>query len=201
VSPNATSPDLDPRIARSQQRVRAAALDELAAAGYGSFSIESVARRSGVAKSTIYRHWSGKLALIADALETLNVQPGIGPADSSGDVREDVVRLITHLAEAFADSTISSCTPALIEAAEHHADVRVFHHGYAARRRGALVALLKRGRSSGQLAADLDPELAAIALAGAVIYRRVMTGEPFPPSEAERLVDTVLGSTRRSRAG
>lgn len=192
LSPAAPA-EVDPRIERSQRRVRTAALEELAAAGYGSFSIESVARRSGVAKSTIYRHWSGKLALIADALETLNVQPGTGPSDGSGDVRDDVVRLVTHLAEAFTDSTLSSCTPALIEASEHHADVRAFHHGYAERRRGALVALLERGRASGRLPAALDPELAAIALAGAVIYRRVMTGEPFPASDAERLVDTVLG--------
>lgn len=191
-----TTAELDPRVERSQRRVRTAALEELAARGYGSFSIESVARRSGVAKSTIYRHWSGKLALIADALETLNVQPAVGPADASDDVRDDVVRLVTHLAEAFADSTISSCTPALIEASEHDADVRDFHHGYAERRRGALVALLERGRGSGGIPADLDPELAAIALAGAVIYRRVMTGEPFPASEAARLVDTVLGTRR-----
>ena len=54
------------------------ALSELAAVGYGAFTIEAVARRSGVAKSTIYRHWPGKLALIADALDTLNVQTPAG---------------------------------------------------------------------------------------------------------------------------
>ena len=194
-TPSGAPPEPDPRIQRSQRRVRTAALEELAAAGYGSFSIESVARRSGVAKSTIYRHWSGKLDLIADALETLNVQPGTGPGEGSGDARQDVVRVVTHLAEAFADSTISSCTPALIEASEHHADVREFHHGYAERRRATLVALLERGRTTGRLSPDLDPELAAIALAGAVIYRRVMTGQPFPAADAERLVDTVLGSS------
>ena len=70
----------DPRIERTREVVKRVALSELAAVGYGAFTIEAVARRSGVAKSTIYRHWPGKLTLIADALDTLNVQtPGRSP--------------------------------------------------------------------------------------------------------------------------
>ena len=59
------------------------ALSELAARGYGAFTIEAVAKRSGVAKSTIYRHWPGKLALIADALDTLNVQTPAEPSPAA----------------------------------------------------------------------------------------------------------------------
>ena len=43
--------------------------------GYAGFRMESVAARAGVGRSTLYRHWPDKAALIADALETLNVQP------------------------------------------------------------------------------------------------------------------------------
>lgn len=51
-----------------------AAVDELAEVGYGAFTIESVAARARVAKSTIYRHWPDKLVLIADAFETFHEQ-------------------------------------------------------------------------------------------------------------------------------
>ena len=47
-----------------------AAVEELADVGYGRVTIESIATRAGVGKSTIYRHWRDKLALIADAFET-----------------------------------------------------------------------------------------------------------------------------------
>ncbi|HEU5420637.1 MAG TPA: helix-turn-helix domain-containing protein, partial [Streptosporangiaceae bacterium] len=66
--PGSAAPD--PRVERSRAVIRQAALDELAEAGYGSFTIESVASRARVGKSTIYRHWRDKLDLIADAFET-----------------------------------------------------------------------------------------------------------------------------------
>src|ERR1700724_693047 len=65
---------VDPRVERSRQVILQAALDELGEAGYGAFTIESVDSRAGVGKSTIYRHWPDKLALIADVFETFHVQ-------------------------------------------------------------------------------------------------------------------------------
>src|SRR5947207_78275 len=55
----------DPRIERSRMVILQAAVEELAEVGYGAFTIESVAARAGVGKSTIYRHWPDKLALLA----------------------------------------------------------------------------------------------------------------------------------------
>ena len=49
--------------------------------------------------------------------------------------------------------------------------------------------------------AHADPELAALALLGAIFYRRLMTAEPFDPERASDLVDTVLGASRASRDG
>ena len=176
-------------------RVRRAALEELAERGWGGFGIESVARRSGVAKSTIYRHWTGKLALVADALETLVVQPVAEPG-TSADSRSRVEELLRHLAGGMRDSTLSRCLPALIEAAEHDAGVRTLHHGFNDRRRQALVDAVADGVAAGELPADVDPEVTALALAGAVIYRRVMTSRPFAVEEVSTLVTSVLGGPR-----
>ena len=64
--------EVDPRIERSRQVIFRGALDELGEIGYGGFTIELVAARAGVGKSTIYRHWSDKLSLIADAFQTFH---------------------------------------------------------------------------------------------------------------------------------
>jgi AcrR family transcriptional regulator len=190
-------PDRDPRIERSRRRVLRAALDELAIVGYGAFAIESVARRSGVAKSTIYRHWPGKPALILDAMETLNVQPGSGadadPSPPPPTARARIEQLIDHLATAFRDSPLTASTPALIEAAEHDQEIRAVHHGYNARRRQRLVDAIAAGVESGELPRSIDPELAALALAGTILYCRVMTGEPFDPARVPDLLTTVIG--------
>jgi TetR/AcrR family transcriptional regulator, regulator of autoinduction and epiphytic fitness len=183
----------DPRIERSRRVVREAALQELAEVGYGAFTIDSVAGRCGVARSTIYRHWPDKATLIFDAFETLNQQPPPLDAALGESARQRIHRLLRHLAEVFRDSIFSACVPSLIEGAERHSDVRRFHHQFSDRRRQALVDAIAQGIATGEISPRVDPELAAIALGGAIIYRRVMTGERFDPERVSDLMDTVLG--------
>jgi AcrR family transcriptional regulator len=191
VSPTGDQ-QLDPRIERSRMVILRAAVEELADVGYGAVTIESIAARAGVGKSTIYRHWHDKLGLLADAFETFHEEmvPDLGDRPA----RDAVTLLIRHVAEVVVDSTFSRCIPALIEGAERDQRVRDFHHRYSAERRQALVDLIARGIRSGEIEAAVDPELATTALLGAVFYRRLMTGQPFDPAGAAELVDLVLGS-------
>ncbi len=173
--------------------MREAALEELAEVGYGAFTIDSVASRCGVARSTIYRHWPDKVALIADAFETLNVQPHpLDPALGESP-RQRIHRVVHHLAEVFEVSIFSACMPALIEGAERHADLRSFLHQFSDRRRKALVDAIADAKATGELSREVDPQLGAIALAGAIMYPRLMTGKRFDPRHVTELVDTVLG--------
>lgn len=181
----------DPRVERSRTTIRRAALAELADTGYAAMTIESVAARAGAGKSTIYRHWSGKAALVADALETLNRQPE--PVAASSPV-ERVVDLVRHFAEVAVDPLLSGCLVAQIDAAERDPTMRELHHGYSARRRGALADALADAADAGLLRGGTDPDLAAAALVGAVLYRRVMTGEPLEPDRAAELVALVVRS-------
>jgi TetR/AcrR family transcriptional regulator, regulator of autoinduction and epiphytic fitness len=185
---------MDPRVERSRLVIRKAALEELAAVGYGAFTIESVAARAGVAKSTIYRHWRDKLDLIADAFETFHEQ--LVPDIRDLPARQRVDHLIRHVAEIFANSLFSDCIPALVEGAEHDSRLREFHHRYSAERRQSLIDVIAGGVAAGEFSALLDPELAALALLGPIIYRRLMSAEPFDPGRAGDLVDTVLGDDR-----
>jgi TetR/AcrR family transcriptional regulator of autoinduction and epiphytic fitness len=185
----------DPRVERSRRVVLQAALDELGEVGYGAFTIESVAARAGVGKSTIYRYWPDRLALIADAFETFHVE--MVPSVESGSARERVTRLVGHVAEVVVDSTFSVCIPALIEGAERDSRVRAFHHRYSAERRKSLIDIIAEGITTGELPARLDPELATLALLGPIFYCRLMSGEPFNPSRAAELVDVVLGPRRK----
>ena len=188
----AVDPRPDPRIARSRQVILAAALAELGASGYGGFAIESVAARAGVGKSTIYRHWPDRLALIADAFETLH-QEG-GPDLASGSARDKLGRILAHVADVLVRSPFGTCLPAMIDAAERDAALRAFHHRFQAEARKPTVALIASGIASGEFPPDRDPELVAQALLGAIFFRRLMTDTAFAPAEAGALIDTVLGS-------
>jgi len=185
----------DPRVERSRQLILAAALGELGEAGYGAFTIESVAVRAGVAKSTIYRHWPDKVSLIADAFETFHGQ--IVPHTENLPARESLLRLLRHVAEVVVDSTFSACIPALIEGAERDPRLRAFRHRYSAQRRQSLAALISQGVADGEFRAGIDPELATQALLGPIFYRRLMTSDPFDPDHVEDLLDMIVGSPSR----
>jgi TetR/AcrR family transcriptional regulator of autoinduction and epiphytic fitness len=184
----------DPRIEHSRRVICRAALTEFAEAGYCGFRMDSVAARAGVGRSTVYRHWPNKAALIADALETLNTQPDPARDLVEGSARERVELILNHLAEVLGDSPLSACVPALVHAAETDPAVRDFHHAYSARRRQRLTDTITAGVVAGELPARIDPDAASVALAGAMFYRRLMTADASDADFIARLVDTVLGA-------
>ncbi len=169
-----------------------AVLEELGQSGYGALTIESAARRAGVGKATIYRHWPDKIALIADAFKLLQQQRD--PELVTGSPREKLERLLRHVADVAADSPFSSCLPALIEGAERDRAVRRFHHHFQAEARKPLIELISGGIGTGDFPARIDPETAAFALLGAIFFCRLMTNAPFPEERVRDLIDTVVGS-------
>jgi TetR/AcrR family transcriptional regulator of autoinduction and epiphytic fitness len=188
---------IDPRIQLSRRLILEAALSELGEAGFGAFTIESVTARSGVAKSTIYRHWPDKLALISDAFRTFHEQEG--PDLNSGSTRERLARIVRHVAQIVGASVFSACIPALIDGAERNDGLRNFHHQFQIEARRPLVALIADGVATGDLPGCADPELAAAALLGAIFYRRLMTDKSFDPDGADDLIDTIFGSGPQAR--
>jgi AcrR family transcriptional regulator len=195
-------PPEDPRIERSRQVVRQAVLEELAEVGYGALTIEAVARRAGVGKSTIYRHWADRVDLIAEAFEHAHHE--MVPDVALGSARERVVRLLTHVAAVVTDPRFSRCIPALIEGAERDQRLREFHYRYSAVRRNELAAVIADGVRNGELDSSLDAEEAAIALLGVIFYRRLMMPQALEPSAVEGLVAGVLrarSSVRRLARG
>lgn len=180
---------VDPRVTRTREIVLAAVLEELGEVGHSRFTIESVAGRCGVGKSTIYRHWDGKDDLIIDAMETLNTQPA---PELGGPPRERIRQLLTHLTRAITHGTLGAATPALIEAAERDVPMREHFHAYTRTRRQALVDAVTACVDAGIVDEDVDPELAAYALAGAVFYARLMTPTSLTETQIDQLVSTVL---------
>jgi AcrR family transcriptional regulator len=179
---------LDPRIERSRRIILEAVLDELGVVGYGALTIEGVAARAGVGKSTIYRHWRGKLDLVEDAFRTLKAQALV---PESGTYRERLVDFLVQVARLVEESTYSACMPALIEAAERDPQVRDFHCTFSAERRAVLVDFLAEGVDAGELAASTDPELLADALMGPILMRRLMLHEPLDAKVVPDLVDQL----------
>jgi TetR/AcrR family transcriptional regulator of autoinduction and epiphytic fitness len=191
------TPDVDPRIERTRRVVLDAAIALLIERGYGEVTIEAVAAASGVAKSTIYRHWPSRVELINDAFQEL--RPAL-PVPPEGDVRDRLVAVLEQVAKDVCVSRWSACLPALLDAATHDPIARELNLRLATNGRQLLSELLADGVRNGELPADLDTELMAEALAGPIILRRLWSAAPFDPGQVRHLVDQVLGERGRPRS-
>ena len=183
---------LDPRVERSRTVILSAALDLLGEAGYGGLTIEAVAARAGVGKSTVYRHWSGKLELVEDAIRTLKA--GI-TVPAGGSVRDRLTDALRQIAQNMAASTWSACLPAIIDAAERDPEVLDILRRIGQERRRLLLDLLTEGRQTGEVP-DVDLNLLAECLIGPIVVRRLLLHETFQPSSVPTLVDQLLGPRR-----
>ncbi|WIM99662.1 TetR/AcrR family transcriptional regulator [Actinoplanes oblitus] len=179
----------DPRVLRSRASVLTSALALLAERGVAGTTIEAVAERSGVAKTTIYRQWDSQTTLVLDAFDSVLAAPS-DPA--TGSLRDDLVQLLTGFAEALRVSPATGLMFALIDAAERDPAFAALHRRQAENRHRLILRVLARGIERGELSADADPADLLDLLAGPIFHRRAVTGRTLDAAFAERVVDRVL---------
>jgi len=182
---------VDPRIERSRELVLRATLELLGEIGYGNLTIEAVAARSGVAKSTIYRHWPGKLALVTEAFTEMK-QGGYVPPPP-GPVRTRVECFLADLAGSIKHPDWrAACMPALIDASARDPDVAQLSRQLAEMSLGRLVELLDEARVAGELPDDTDTALLADALTGPILLRALFHRPLIDPTDIPALVTKLL---------
>ncbi len=91
-----------PRSAQAHKAILAATVELLAEEGFKGMSLEAVSNRARVGKTTIYRHWPTKEALVLDALSELHVEP---PIVDTGNFRADMVALLREAVRAYSQIT------------------------------------------------------------------------------------------------
>ncbi len=183
----------DPRVTRSKAKVIDCALELLAERGVAGTSVEAIVERSGVAKTTIYRHWPTRGEVILDAIDTC-IEPPAAP--DLGTVRADLHALIGGLCEALSASRWAALMPSLIDAAERDPEFAEVHRRFAATRTAPVREILCRGINRGELPGDTDVDQMIDLLSGPVFYRRLVAGEPVDRTYGERLVDRILHAYR-----
>ncbi len=190
IATDTSQAHLDPRVARSRARVLGAALDLVAGRGIHGATVEAIAARSTVAKTTIYRQWPNQAALLLDAFHSIAADP---PLPDSGSVLTDLNVLVGGFAEAMGQGRVAVFMAALIEAAEHDPAFAALHQEEAARRHQQVMSVLQHGVDRRELPADTDLLLLVDLLAGPVLYRRFISGLPLNRAFGEQVVHRLLG--------
>ncbi|MBB6393605.1 AcrR family transcriptional regulator [Actinomadura coerulea] len=177
-----------PRSERAEKAIIEATLDLLAEeSGVAGVSIEAVAARAGVGKTTIYRRWPSKEALIVHALGAVK-EPL--PEPSGRSARED----LTAIARRFAGDRhrrYSRCFWNVVGGAEKYPELYArYRQEVIEPRRDVIREVIQRGVGSGELRPDLDVEVAMSLLLGSLTAKRPQ--ETFPEGYADAVVDTLL---------
>jgi AcrR family transcriptional regulator len=131
-------------------------------------SIEAIASRAGVGKTTIYRRYTSKEELVADAIESLRDDLAI---PDTGSFWGDMDILINHAAQKI-DSPLGRQTIALIisTASSNPQFAEVYWTKYTKIRREALSKVLKRAKSRNEIHKDADIDLVIDLLSGSLYY-------------------------------
>ncbi|MGW3348839.1 TetR/AcrR family transcriptional regulator [Nonomuraea rubra] len=176
-----------PRDPETDASILRAALELFIERGVEGTSMEQIAKRAGVGKLTVYRRWSTKEDLIAQAVEQ-TVSADLVP--SPGDVQAlDPHEIIEGSLKAAAETTASPAFRALVarmmgSAVSHPQLMAVYWKHHILPRRDLAAAMLRRAQQDGTVAADADLDVLIDMMAGAVTWRVL---QPDPPDAAGML--------------
>jgi len=182
------------RSARVRESILAATFDELLESGYAALSMEAVASRAGVHKTTVYRRWPTVDDLLLDALTTWS-QEAL-PVPDTGSVDADLMELGRELAEVLDEGigrhiaafvlTSGLQSPRLGEATR-----RYFEH-QALR----AVPIVRAAVDRGELPEGCDADALLTTFRAPLFYRMVTTGDPVDEALIAHAVRVALTAAR-----
>ncbi len=186
--PGAGRPRLDADAA-----ILAAARELLRTEGYHHLSIEEVARRAKVSPGTVYRRWATKTQLaVAAYAGTIGTS---APLDT-GSLRGDLDAFVPALHRFFSGEH-GQLLASLLGAVGNDESVSRAVRAATRLRRAGLRRILERARDRGELADDVDLELAMDLMLGPLWTRLLVTGERISRPLVHRIAHLVADAIVR----
>jgi AcrR family transcriptional regulator len=155
--------------------------------------MDALVERTGVSKTTMYKHWPSRSNLIAATVQALTAEPAV---PDTGNIRDDLIALAMDSIGAYRGA-LWPVLAGLLEAAGHDAELRDALQSISATRFAAVRSILSRGAERGELQPGLDADLDVSVLVGAIFFRLRIAELPQVKQEVPVIVDTVLNGLRR----
>jgi AcrR family transcriptional regulator len=169
-----------PRDPSVDQAILRAALELFIEDGIAGASIEKIAKKAGVGKTSIYRRWTSREALLAQAIEVARNATGYTIDLLERTSPRDLIKLLVEASEVIAKPEIRKLMARLIGSSPDYPKlIEIYRETYYLPRRRAFVRALERAQSAGLLAENTDLEPLADMLIGALTHRLLVS----PPEE------------------
>ncbi|HEX5541275.1 MAG TPA: TetR/AcrR family transcriptional regulator [Micromonospora sp.] len=175
--------------------IRRALAQELAAVGYGRLSIEAVARRAGVGKTTVYRRWSSKLELVLEMVSEVASQRL--PLPDTGSLQSDLEMVLAVVAQALQHRLASQIIPDLLaEAARNPQIAESLQQAMQHNQRVVGELLVSRAVERGELPPGIDQDLAIELMIGPIYWRLAVARAPLPGDHLPHLAAAIAVALR-----
>ena len=188
---------LDPRVIRSRAAILRAAATLLIELGAGGVTIEGISERSGVAKTTIYRHWKSRSQLVFDAFWSLF--PEVELRVFEGTIREQLTTLVSRLIVGVTSSEWAPAIPALVDASARDAELRNLIREFLDVSMEPGRDMLRAAMARGERRPDLDVDVAIDLLVAPIFYRRLVSFEELDETLAAPIVDQFFRGAEACR--
>ena len=187
-----------PLSAEAREAALVAAREVLGDAGIDGFSVEEVARRSGVAKSTIYRHWANRSELMVDAMKSVMRKL---PTPNTGSLRDDLVACMSDLCDLADHAGMRVLFLDLLKARASDPELAAVLDRMEEEHDRPLRTVLELARARGELVAGLDLDLALDVVQGPTLSRLLVRDRAMGSEEIEVMAELLASAltTDRSR--
>lgn len=185
-----SDPSSDSRVQRSKQTVLTTTYELLTKEGFAGVTVDAVSERSGVAKTTIYRHWPSRSALLIAACSQLGCRFKV---PDTGSLRDDLIGMGIQIAEQLRVGPWAAALPSVIDAAERDSELAELLSAMHEYRMSLLSQILEQGRRRGELSAKSDVRELAACIYGPMFYRRWFSREPLTERFLEHVVESAIG--------
>ena len=177
----------------ARREALAATADLIAERGVDNLTIEDVAARSGVAKTTIYRHWPSRAPLIIDAVRSCWAHL---PTPDTGDLRTDLVQLFEGMVRADLSSLAGRILPSLLGVAGRDPELERLTRELGEERARPVREILRRAVARGELPEGLDEEVALGLIVGPLLHRKLHRLRPLTRGYLEACVDAAVAGLK-----
>ena len=177
-----------PRSEEAHQAILDATLELLVEVGFSALTVEGVAQRAGVGKATIYRRWASKLPLVVEAFGRL---PGFEEVDT-GRLDVDLKETLKSYLQVFHSTSLGAIFPSLAGERSHNPELSKLLEPVTKSRREPFVRIFERARDRGEIADDVDVNLAADLVVGPISVALFFRGRAPSPKMAGPIVDLAL---------
>jgi AcrR family transcriptional regulator len=181
------------QVRRSKEIVLRVTFQLLMETGLSGVSVDEVSSRSGVAKTTIYRHWPSRAALLLDACSKLGAK---FDAPDTGSLAGDMMEVASAILGRLRSNNFSSVVPSIIDAAERDSQFAELYSNIHAETLAPLVAVIEEAKRREELPSNCVPSELVASVLGPLFYRRWFSREPLDERYVEGVVTRAIAGAK-----